>query len=606
VAVLQDYAKAHLLPGEGGKYQCDCIVFSDGGRILGLGDLGAWGMGIPIGKLDLYTVCGGVDPKKTMPVIIDAGILDKGGNTAHIDIFNDPDYGGVRQDRVKEKSPAGTDVNTAYYGEGNMIDEFMQAAVEVFGDKVILQFEDFNSNDAFPLLDIYRKKFVSYNDDIQGTASVCVSGILGSIKIKNPEQTDLISMLKHEKVLLVGAGSANLGAASLLHNEGGVPKENIFMTNSRGLIWKSEDGSSGTFRNDEQKEFAVSPEPAFGHKDLLDVVANVKPTCLVGAVGVAPDCFTKEIVDKMLEVNGDERPVIFALSNPKSQAEITSVDAYTFSNGKVIYGSGTKMPPVTIDGKVHNPGQVNNVFIFPGMSFGGVQCQASAITDKLFLKAAEAVANSLDQTDISEDRVMPPVGRIREVSLNVATAVVMTCQEDGLARKTVGRSAADVKTKLQAAMYVPPGHVGSPTKAKVVSEDRCLTGDHVGTYSGSAKGIESQAKPQDHIEPSASTAASTPKVDVFFTGGKGTDFVPKENVDSLRSIYNSYCSAGKDCLSDAEFKGAITEVSKKYELNLDVDAVCCDAMSELEKTDFDGLMDCLQIVAYLKEVYTKK
>jgi malate dehydrogenase (oxaloacetate-decarboxylating)(NADP+) len=490
VNVIKDYAQAHLKEGPGGKYGCDCIVFSDGGRILGLGDLGAWGMGIPIGKLDLYTVCGGVDPTRTMPVIIDAGINEASANTAHIDILNDPSYTGVRQQRVKQRSPAGTDVNTCYFSEGdfekNMITEFMDACVEVFGDRVILQFEDFNSNDAFPLLAEYRTKYISYNDDIQGTAAVCVAGILGSVKIKNPEVTDLVSKLSQETVLLHGAGSANLGAASLLHNEGKVPKDHIFMTNSRGVIWVDEAGSSGNFRNNEQKEFAVVGEPSFPHKDLLDVVTGYRPTCLVGAVGVAPDCFTKPIIDKMLEVNAEERPVIFALSNPKSQAEITSKDCYEWSNGRAIYGSGTKMEPVTVNGTTHNPGQVNNVFIFPGMSFGAVQCEASSISDYLFLKAAEAVANSLNEEDIRLDRVMPPVSRIREVSLNVATAVVLACQETGLARKQVGTTFEEVKGKLKDLMWVPDTHAGDVTAPGLSAEDRCLTGDHVGTYSGPA------------------------------------------------------------------------------------------------------------------------
>lgn len=172
VNVLKDYASSHLKKGSDGFYECDCIVFSDGGRILGLGDLGAWGMGIPIGKLDLYTVCGGVDPRRTMPVIIDAGILDQGGNTAGLDIRGSPDYTGLKKDRVRVKNEAGALVNEAYFGPGNMIEEFMNAAVTVFGDHILLQFEDFNSNDAFPLLAQYRDKFLTYNDDIQGTAAM--------------------------------------------------------------------------------------------------------------------------------------------------------------------------------------------------------------------------------------------------------------------------------------------------------------------------------------------------------------------------------------------------------------------------------------------------
>merc|ERR1740138_1534219 len=175
------------------QYECQCIVFSDGGRILGLGDLGTWGMGIPIGKLDLYTVCGGFDPNRTIPVIIDAGCLDPEGNTAKLVIRDHELYTGCKQDRVKHKSEAGTQVNTAFFGPDSFIGEFMSAAKELFGKACLLQFEDFNSNDAFPLLAEYRNKFLSYNDDIQGTASVAVAALLGALKLRDPECTDLIS-----------------------------------------------------------------------------------------------------------------------------------------------------------------------------------------------------------------------------------------------------------------------------------------------------------------------------------------------------------------------------------------------------------------------------
>jgi len=462
VQVLKDYAAAHLKVDASGKYECDCIVFSDGGRILGLGDLGAWGMGIPIGKLDLYTVCAGVDPRKTCPVIIDAGIHDADGNTAKLDIRGNKCYTGLKQDRVCHKSQEGTLVNTCYYGEGNMIDEFMQAACEVFGDEVLLQFEDFNSNDAFPLLARQRTKFLSYNDDIQGTAAVCVAGLLGAIKLKNPTRTDLINLLSQETILLHGAGSANLGAASLLHNEGKVPKSHIFMTNSRGLIWKNDEGQ-GSYRNNDQKEFAVSPEPAFSHTTLLDVIKNCKPSALVGAVGVDPGCFTKEICEAMMKVNTDgqaecddaHRPIIFALSNPKSQAEVTSKDCYEWTDGHAVYGAGTQMEAVTVKGKLHFPGQVNNVYIFPGLSYAAVQCKPTSITDRLFMVAAEAVANSISEQERQEDRVMPSVARIREVSLNVSVAVVWECQKLGLSRKTVGATLEEVRNVLAANMYVP-------------------------------------------------------------------------------------------------------------------------------------------------------
>merc|ERR1719321_1865193 len=205
--VLEEYAEAEMSKGPDGKFLCDCIVFSDGNRILGLGDLGAWGMGIPIGKLDLYTVCAGVTPNRTIPVIIDSGCTDRDGNTDKLLIRDHELYTGLKQDRVKHKSEAGTMVNSCYYGKDNLIEEFMQAAVDVFGKNCLLQFEDFNSNDAFPLLAEYREKFLTYNDDIQGTAAVALAGLLGAIKIQNPQETDLISALGKETFLFHGAGS---------------------------------------------------------------------------------------------------------------------------------------------------------------------------------------------------------------------------------------------------------------------------------------------------------------------------------------------------------------------------------------------------------------
>eukprot|EP00944_MAST-04C_sp_MAST-4C-sp1_P010063 g10063.t1 len=464
VAVLKDYAAAHLELGDDGKYKCDCIVFSDGGRILGLGDLGAWGMGIPIGKLDLYTAVGGVHPARTMPVIIDAGNMDPQGNSAHLTIREHESYTGTRCDRARVRNDAGALVNAAYYGEDNMINEFMNAAVEVFGDKVLLQFEDFNSNDAFPLLERTRHTFLTYNDDIQGTAAVTVAGILGALKLKYPKETDLLKKVRNETIVFFGSGSANLGAASLLNSqEGGMPLKNIFMTGSRGLIWKDEDGTHGTFRNNEQKAFAVCPEPKWNHKELIDIVSNVKPTVLVGAAGHAPGAFTKEVVEKMVEVNsegGDDedpshRPVIFALSNPTSQAEATSNEVYTYSKGHAIYGSGTGMPAVTVAGHTYHPGQVNNVYIFPAMSFAAIHCHAKEITDGLFLVAAQAVANSLNEDDLAKDRVIPHIDRIRDVARNVATSVILACQENGLAQKHIGKDWKEVYSSVSEAMYSP-------------------------------------------------------------------------------------------------------------------------------------------------------
>jgi len=456
--VLTEYAMAELEKDADGKPICDCIVFSDGGRILGLGDLGAWGMGIPVGKLDLYTVCGGVSPFRVIPLIIDAGCGDSSKNTAKLEIREHPLYTGLKQDRAMEVSAAGTMVNSCYYGHGNMIHELFEAAKDVFGAGCLLQFEDFNTNDAFPLLAEYRDKYLTYNDDIQGTAAVGVAGIMGAIKLKRPSCTDLVGALKEETILLWGAGSANMGLANLLLNEGGIEKHKLLVCGSKGLIWSSEDGSQGNFKNGEQKALAYRGKPAFACETLLDVIRSVKPTVLVGAVGVAPNCFTQEVVDGMMQSVGDGgRPIIFALSNPKSQAEITAENCYKWSNGAAIFGSGTYFDSVVLGGKKHSPGQVNNVYIFPGMSFAAICCQAKTIPERLFLVAAEAVANSLSQQDFDEGRVIPERDRVQEVNLNVATAVVLEAQNLSLARRKLGADAAAVKATLEGMMWKPAG-----------------------------------------------------------------------------------------------------------------------------------------------------
>ena len=462
-ATLQGYAEQFMkLDEPSGKRIVDCVVFSDGGRILGLGDLGCWGMGIPIGKLDLYTVCAGVNPHATIPVIIDVGCYGPDGNTDKLVIRDHASYTGLKADRVTHKSEAGTVVNSVYYGASSMIEEFLQAATDLFvtsrGGKPLLQFEDFNSNDAFPLLEQYREKYLTYNDDIQGTAAVAVAALLGAMKIRSKgKAADLIAELTKCTFLFYGAGSANVGAAALLVNEAGVPKSQIYMTNSRGIIWMSEDGAAGSFRNDEQKQFAQVGQPSFDSTDLVRCVAELKPTVLCGAVGRAPGCFNKAVIEKLVEVNGGERPVVFALSNPKTQAEVTAQDAYTWSGGRVIYGSGTAMAGATLNGKTYAPGQVNNFFIFPGMSFGAVMCDAARIPERLFMVAAVAVASAVNKQELGVDRVVPHPDRIRDVSLEVATAVCLEAQALGLAQLSLGEGYAAVKAKLQSLMWQPYG-----------------------------------------------------------------------------------------------------------------------------------------------------
>lgn len=459
--VLAEYAECMLPKDSNGNYECQCIVFSDAGRILGLGDLGCWGMGIPIGKLDLYTVCAGFNPYKTIPVIIDAGCTDASGNSAKLTIRDHDLYTGLKQDRMKHEGESGALVNTAYYGACSLIEEFMTAATELFSEKCLLQFEDFNTNDAFPLLEAYRNKFLSYNDDIQGTAAVVVSAILGGIRLQKPGNKELIRELRKRKVVFHGAGSANLGSANLLRNEAGVPKESIVVTNSKGVIWKSESGNEGNFKNFEQKDVASIGQPSgYDHTSLLGILKHHKPDILIGAVGQAPNCFNKEVVETMVQIQkekpgGGGRPIIFALSNPMSQAEITAEDCYNFSDGEAIFGSGTRFPPVTYKKRQRVPGQVNNFFIFPGMSFGAYWCEAERIPDKWFMVAAAVVAQTLDDKDLEAESVLPHPSRIQQVAHNVAVKVAMTAQRDGLAKQPLGDDIAMVSAALKARRWSP-------------------------------------------------------------------------------------------------------------------------------------------------------
>merc|ERR1711937_829216 len=235
----------------------------------------------------------------------------------------------------------------------------------------------------------------------------------------------------------------------------GVPKSSLFATNSRGVIWQEADGSSGSYRNNEQKEFAQIGKPQFDGKNLCEAVGNIQPSFIVGAVGVDPGCFTKALTEKMVEVNKPSRPGVFALSNPKTQAEVTSKDACEWSGGAAIYGSGTAMESVEVAGQMRCPGQVNNVYIFPGMSFGAICCQATSIPERFFMVAAEAVANSLDDDDLKADRVVPSLERIREVGLNVAVAVVLEAQIMGLSGKNLGKDSQEVKRALKGMMWAP-------------------------------------------------------------------------------------------------------------------------------------------------------
>ncbi len=397
------------------------IVVTDGERILGLGDLGADGMGIPVGKLALYTACGGIPPSLTLPITIDVG-------TNNEILWHDPLYIGNKHPRIRGEE----------YDE--LLEEFVFAVQQVF-PRAMIQFEDFANANAFKLLQKYRDQVCCFNDDIQGTASVTVSGLFSSLRITG-------SSLKDQKFLFLGAGEAGIGTGDLLVSalmEEGLSQEeartHCWFVDSKGLIVKSRTDLKG-----HKLDYAHDHE---GISDFLAAVESLRPTAIIGVSGQAGR-FTREVLEAMARIN--ERPVVFSLSNPTSKAECTAEEAYAHTSGRAIFASGSPFGQVMVNGQRLVPGQGNNVYIFPGVGMAVMASGAKQVTDEMFLVAARTLAMEVSETDLRFGRVYPPLPRIRDVSLAVAIAVADIAYSRGLASRP---RPVDLPGFIENLMYEP-------------------------------------------------------------------------------------------------------------------------------------------------------
>jgi malate dehydrogenase (oxaloacetate-decarboxylating)(NADP+) len=397
------------------------IVVTDGERILGLGDLGASGMGIPVGKLALYTACAGIDPSECLPVTIDVGT----DNTALLD---DPLYLGLKQKRLR-----GPEYDA-------LVEEFIAATTELY-PHVLVQFEDFANQNAFRFLSKYRERICTFNDDIQGTAAVALAGLYSALRITG-------GTLAGQRILFFGAGEAGTGIGELivasLIDEGLSEEEarsHCWFVDSKGLVVKSR-----TDLVDHKKPFAQDHEKM---SDPLEIIEALRPTALIG-VSAQRGTFSKPILEAVARIS--ERPIVFALSNPTSKAECTAEEAYTWTGGRAVFASGSPFDPVTLDGKRFVPGQGNNVYIFPGLGLGVVATASRLVTDEMFLAAARTLAKEVSQSDLDQGRIYPSLTRIREVSHAIALAVVEIAQRRGLATVTIPD---DASSHLKSLMFEP-------------------------------------------------------------------------------------------------------------------------------------------------------
>jgi malate dehydrogenase (oxaloacetate-decarboxylating)(NADP+) len=379
------------------------ICVTDSGRILGLGDLGANGMGIPIGKLQLYTACAGVPPQYLLPMYLDAG-------TNNEQYLHDPLYLGMRKTRPRTEE---------LY---SFVDEFMQAVQELF-PKCCVHFEDWTGVDAVHLLQRYRDKYCVYNDDVQGTAGIVLAGMINAAKLKGTKLSD-------ERYLFLGAGSAGIGLADLLCSA--MVQEGLTLKDAQGHVYMFDiNGLLDPTRSDLvdfQKPYAHKHAPT---RDFVAAIESIKPTTIIG-VSTVGGTFTQKVIEAMSRIN--ERPVVLALSNPTEKAECTPEQAYTWSNGKAIYAAGVQFPVVHFKGQTFLPGQANNFYIFPAIGMAIFATQATRVTDEMFIEAARAVADQVPSDLLKQGLLYPLQSSILETEIQTAARVAKLVFDSKLAR----------------------------------------------------------------------------------------------------------------------------------------------------------------------------
>ncbi|KAH8064353.1 malate dehydrogenase [Aureococcus anophagefferens] len=415
------------------------VVVTDGSRILGLGDLGANGMGIPIGKLALYCAAGGIAPHRVLPVVVDVG-------TNNDALRDDPFYLGLRQARL---------TGAAY---DDVLDEFV-AAVRHRWPKCLIQFEDFESAVAQPLLDRFRDDVLCFNDDIQGTGATVLAGSLACLRQTGKPP----SALTDQRVVVAGAGSAGVGVATAL-KDGMVSMglseaeaaSKFYLFDVDGLVAKEGmDPAAYDALVKEVRVFADSFDaPGVRGDSLKAVIEATKPTMLIGLSTVG-GLFTEDIVKTFHDGVKPDRPIVMPLSNPTASAECSAADAIAWTDGAAVFASGSPFPPVEYGGKTYQTSQCNNMFVFPGVGLGATVAECTVVSDNMLHAAAEACANSVSDDEMARGQVFPDVARIRDVSLNVAVAVIESALKDGCVRSKPILDGADVRTFVQSKSYFP-------------------------------------------------------------------------------------------------------------------------------------------------------